>query len=109
MSTVGKFNEFGTLLLDITVDEAWKERRCSYIQIKFQEGPILEVGHNGCQIEDVIDVLLDRLRGFNEGPFRCRENSLAITALEDAQNWLLRRTLNRAAQGVEGHSLPHTC
>lgn len=39
---------------------------------------------------------------------RCRENSLAITALEEANNWLMRRRLNRVAQGVEGTYEPHT-
>jgi hypothetical protein len=76
--------------------------------IQFQAGPIAEVGRNGTTIEAVLQVLIDRLKGFNEGPFRSRENSLAITALEEGQNWLYRRTMNRQAQGVEGRNLPHT-
>jgi len=79
-----------------------------YIRIRFQAGPIQEHGVNGCSIEDVIDVLLTRLRGFQEGPFKCRENALAITDLESAQNWLLRRTANRQRQGVEGTNAPHS-
>lgn len=92
--------------MDKYTPEARAERQ-QFIDITFQQGPIQEVGVNGAHIEDVIDLLIARLRGFNEGPFRCRENSLAITALEEANLWLLKRTLNRVEQGVEGHNLPH--
>ena len=75
--------------------------------IKFQCGPIGEVGINGACIEDVIDVLTTRLNGFQNGPFKCRENALAITNLEQARLWLLERTRKRQAQGVEGTSQAH--
>jgi hypothetical protein len=78
-----------------------------YISIKFQEGPIREVGVNGCQIDDVIDVLVARLNVFQDGPYRCRENALAITKLEEARMWLNERTRKRVAQGVEGVNAPH--
>jgi hypothetical protein len=93
--------------VDSYIDPKAVAARRAFIDIRFQEGPVSEVGVNGCHIEDVIDVLVERLRGFNEGPLRCRENSLAITALEEASNWLVRRRLNRLAQGVEGTMLPH--
>lgn len=74
----------------------------------FQHGPIQEHGRNGVTIEEVIEgVLIPRLQGFNEGPFRCRENSLAITHLEEALLWLNRRTELRRRQGVEGVNAPH--
>ncbi len=79
----------------------------AYIDIKFQSGPLQEVGVNGCSIEDVIDVLTTRLEGFQNGPFRCRENALAITKLEEAKQWLLYRTSKRQAQGVEGTNKAH--
>lgn len=78
-----------------------------YIRIKFQAGPLHEVGINGCSIEDVVDVLVTRLNGFQKGPFRCRENALAITKLEEAKQWLLYRTSKRHQQGVEGTNAPH--
>lgn len=77
-----------------------------YIRIKFQAGPLPQ-GVNGCSIEDVIDVLVTRLEGFQNGPFRCRENALAITKLEEAKQWLLYRTSKRQAQGVEGTMTAH--
>lgn len=75
-----------------------------HIRIKFQLGPVKEFGQNGCQIEDVVRILIKRLEGFNrkDGPFRCRENSLVITKLEEAVHWLNHRTAEREARGVEG-------
>lgn len=79
-----------------------------FIDIKFQEGPVAEAGVNGAQIEDVIDVLVARLEGFQSGEFRCRENAIAITKLEEARLWLNERTRKREEQGVEGRSLAHS-
>ena len=76
--------------------------------IVFQHGPIKEVGTNGTTVEVVISALVNRLKGFNENPaFRCRENSLAITHLEEALHWLEARTKARQEQGVEGQNVPH--
>ena len=77
-----------------------------FISIRFQAGPLPQ-GVNGCSIEDVIDVLVTRLEGFQSGPFRCRENALAITKLEEAKQWLLYRTSKRQDQGVEGTMTAH--
>lgn len=77
-----------------------------FIRIKFQAGPLPD-GVNGCSIEDVIDVLVARLEGFQKGNFRCRENALAITKLEEAKLWLLERTKKRQTQGVEGTMQAH--
>lgn len=79
-----------------------------FIHIKLQKGPINEVGVNGCGVEDVIEWCIDTLRTWNDGPMRCRENSLAITSLEEAGNWLTRRHINRMRQGVEGYMVPHS-
>lgn len=76
-------------------------------EIKWQLGPVQEVGINGTTIEDVIEVCIERLRGFQRGPFACRENALAITAFEEGRNWLLQRTRERQAQNVEGTNAAH--
>lgn len=36
------------------------------------------------------------------GKYACRENALALTALEEALMWLQKRTRDRLARGVEG-------
>jgi hypothetical protein len=70
--------------------------------VHFQEGPILEAGVNGVCNEDLIAMVITRLEHFNESPFRCRENSMAITKLEEALLWLRKRTMGREQRGVEG-------
>ena len=78
------------------------------IDIKFQCGPIKVVGVNGCAIEDVIDVLMTRLDGFQRGPFACDENAHAIGDLAAAKAALEARTAKRQIQGVEGTNQAHT-
>lgn len=75
-----------------------------YAKIKFQQGPIKEHGINGCHNEDLIAIVIDRLQGFQESSFACKENDMAITKLEEALLWLNKRTQNRRAKGIEGTS-----
>lgn len=75
--------------------------------IQFQNGPIGENGHNGVQNEDILGLLLVRTRELNKR-FPCRENSLAITKMEEALMWFNERTSLRRKQGVEGQNLAHT-
>lgn len=75
--------------------------------IQFQNGPVGDSGYNGVQNEDVISLLCVRLRDLNKR-FPCRENSLAITKLEEARFWLEERTRIREHQGVEGRNEAHT-
>lgn len=56
---------------------------------------------DGTTNEDVLKVLIHRL-GVLGAKFPCRENSLAVTKLEEALMWLNQRTANRVARGVEG-------
>jgi hypothetical protein len=70
--------------------------------ILFQNGPINEHGVNGVTQEALLEIVADRLRSFQAGPFSCRENALALTKIEEAQHWLQQRTLARMRRGVEG-------
>ncbi len=78
--------------------------------IGWQNGPLSVDGvrrePNGAFVEDVIAAAIGRLEFYNAGKFRCRENSLAITKLEEALHWLNHRTADRERRGVEGtHAL----
>ena len=75
-----------------------------FASINFQKGAIQENDVNGCHNEDLILVVLDRLRGAQAGDFSCRENAIAITKLEEALLWLNYRTNARTARGVEDTS-----
>ena len=50
----------------------------------------------------MLTVLIDRLNFLNS-KFLCRENSIAITKLEESLMWLNQRTTDRVKRGVEGH------
>lgn len=69
--------------------------------LKFQNGTIPDVGVNGITNEALLAVLIHRMNHLN-GKFPCRQNSLAITKLEEAAMWLENRTKEREARGVEG-------
>lgn len=70
--------------------------------VHFQEGPIKENGVNGVCNEDLIAMVICRLEHFNQSEFRCRENAMAITKLEEALLWLRKRTMGRENRGIEG-------
>jgi len=74
--------------------------------VEFQQGPLNEVGANGITNEALLAIVLDRMRGFQNGPYKNRENALVITKLEEAMHWLHHRTRDRLARGVEGVNKP---
>lgn len=73
----------------------------SKVTFQIQEGPIKEVGVNGCQIDDVIEFAKNTIEGFNKS-YPCRENSVVITKLDEALLWLMKRKMDREKRGVEG-------
>ena len=72
--------------------------------IRFQDGPVAEVGVNGLSHEALLAVVADRLRSFQKGPFSCKANACALTHIEEAMHWLQQRTIERMRRGVEGTS-----
>lgn len=73
-----------------------------HTDIRFQNGAVKEVGLNGISDEALLAVVIDRLRCFQNGSFKCRENAVALTKLETSLLWLQKRTRDRIARGVEG-------
>lgn len=71
-------------------------------QITFQNGPIKETGVNGVMNEDLIAIVIDRMEGFQSGPYECEENQTALQHLRDALEALGDRTAAREKRGVEG-------
>jgi len=70
--------------------------------VRWQNGPVQDGMQNGAFVEDVIEAARQRIMFFNShAKFRCRENSVAITKLEEALQWLDWRTRERLLQGVE--------
>ena len=72
-------------------------------RVQFQKGPRNEPGSvPGVTHMALVALLLHPLRAFQDGPFKCRHNALAITALEEALNWLHARVRDRAKRDVLG-------
>lgn len=72
--------------------------------IQFQNGPIKEHGVNGCQNEDLLKIVIDRLEHFQRGNFACEENNDALYHCRKALERLNYRTEDRKKRGVEGLS-----
>jgi hypothetical protein len=104
-----KFNESGAM------DYKWFEseiRPHNFIYVRhdvnsvsftIQNGPIKEVGKNGCQVTELIAVAAAMIAGLN-AKFPCRENSITLTKLEEALMWQKKRTEDRLKRQVEGLS-----
>lgn len=71
--------------------------------IQFQKGPRNVDGSTpGITEAALLTVLIDRLRGFQTGPYPCRENEQILTELEGCLTWTKERAHARAARGVLG-------
>ena len=71
-----------------------------FLRVCFQRGFPREVGINGCRVEDVVAVAIDRLDRYQRGPLACEENADALRALEHANRVLAERMRRREEQGV---------
>lgn len=72
------------------------------IHIRFQNGSLRDVGANGITNEALVAVLIDRMEGFQGGPFANIANAVALEMFRAAQHALKSRTLERTSRGVEG-------
>lgn len=99
-----KFNAHHEYKINLTEEKQGGRcaESCTFAHIKFQEGPIKESGINGCHNEDLIAIVIDRLQSFQNSEYKCRENAIAITKLEEALLWLGKRTAERQRRGIEG-------
>jgi hypothetical protein len=76
------------------------------LNIRWQEGPLGRGEDrqkpNGAFVETVLQAVVQRIEHYNDTKFRCRENSLAVTHIQEAIHWLQHRTAERERRGVEG-------
>lgn len=71
------------------------------ISFTLQQGPIKEIGVNGCQVDTIIEAAMMILQGLDEKS-PCPENALAINSLENALIHLEMRKRDRTQRGTEG-------
>ena len=73
------------------------------VVIIFQEGPRKDPNSiHGVLDCDLLEIVRDRLKCFQEGEYRCRENACALTHIEEALMWMNRRVEDRAERSVLG-------
>lgn len=73
------------------------------VQINFQHGPrLLPESQHGVIDSDLLEIVRDRLKSFQSGPFACRENACALTHIEEALMWLNCRVEDRIERDVLG-------
>ena len=113
LQEVNNVDEYEVVHFINELDVHWMNKLCcekksifinhekNWIAFKIQDGPILENGHNGCQLDTIIHVAKLMLEGLNKR-HGCRENSIAITKLDEALLWLDKRRKDRIFRGVEG-------
>ena len=71
------------------------------LHVKFQEGGTATTERNGVFIEDLLIVAYAKLDEYNKH-LPSRENSLALTKIEEALQWLNSRKAEREYRGVYG-------
>jgi hypothetical protein len=73
------------------------------LEINFQKGPRNEEGSTfGCLDVDLLEIVRHRLQAFQTQAYKCRENAIALTHIEDALLWLDKRVQDRAHRQVLG-------
>lgn len=93
----GGYHDYDVLLGTEPQEEAY------LVQIRFQKGPRNdENARHGVLDEDLLEIVRDRIKAFQEGPYATRENACALTHIEEALMWLNKRSEDRAERGVLG-------
>lgn len=73
------------------------------LTIQFQNGPRKDpTSDHGVLDTDLLEIVRDRLKGFQSGEFACRENACALTRIEEALMWMNRRVEDRIERNVLG-------
>lgn len=73
------------------------------VLIEFQKGPRKDPeSRHGVLDSDLLEIVRDRLKCFQNGPYATRENACALTHIEEALLWMNKRTEDRIERNVLG-------
>lgn len=73
------------------------------IVIQMQCGPRKDNSSiHGVLDSDLLEIVRDRLKAFQAGPYSSRENACALTHIEEALMWMNRRVEDRIERNVLG-------
>lgn len=90
-------------MYEIYPAQNFNEETESYIMIQFQNGARkLPDSIAGVLDTDLLEIVRDRLKGFQKGEFATRENAIALTHIEDALLWMNKRVEDRIERNVLG-------
>ena len=106
MKTPQKFDAISTMYTDAMAgqpadDYAQNIDGKEVLHIKFQTGGTATTERNGVFIEDLLSIAHSKLAAYN-AILPSRENSLALTKIEEAILWLAARKVERTTRGVYG-------
>lgn len=74
-----------------------------FAEIQFQCGPRKDsTSQHGVIDTDLLEIVRDRLKSFQAGPFSSKENACALTHIEEALMWMNRRVEDRIERNVLG-------
>ena len=109
--TLRDVKEIGGIPVTHQTDDTMRPMRTPYdvvvdhssntIRFKLQNGPIKEVGVNGCQVDTIIEAAKLIIEGLDK-KFPCDENAYALGSLDAALDSLKKRTADREKRDVEG-------
>lgn len=95
----GANHEYHIMIMDNKLEDVASDMA----DIKFQKGARNEVGsQHGVIDTDLLEIVRDRLKSFQAGPFSSRENACALTHIEEALMWMNRRVEDRIERNVLG-------
>ena len=73
------------------------------VRIQFQHGARKdENAIRGVLDTDLLEIVRDRIKGFQSGNFATRENAIALTHIEEALLWMNKRVEDRIERNVLG-------
>ena len=97
----GANHEYHVVIMDSNI----KDMANDVAIIKFQKGARNECGsQHGVIDTDLLEIVRDRLKSFQAGPFSSRENACALTHIEEALMWMNRRVEDRIERNVLGRN-----
>ncbi len=73
------------------------------LTVPFQDGPRkADYSRQGVLDCDLVEMVRDRLKAFQEGPLATRENEMALMHIEEALMWMNKRVEDRIERNVLG-------
>lgn len=95
----GAYHDYDIYPADCSLIETEIPMAC----IEFQKGPRKDPNaRHGVLDVDLLEIVRDRLRAFQNGPYATRENACALTHIEEALMWMNRRVEDRIERQVLG-------